>query len=307
MLRWLPPPIKGALFFVFLALNVLFWCVPLLTIALFKLLIPLPAWQRLCTRALIWIAEQWIEGNTWMMRQTQRMNWQVTGLDGLNYDGWYLITANHYSWADIFVLQAVFNRRIPFLKFFLKQELIYIPVMGLAWWALDFPFMKRYSRDYLARNPHKRGEDLETTRRACEKFKHVPVSIINFMEGTRNQPQRHAKQGSPFTYLLKPKAGGIAFVTAAMGEQIKTLLNVTLVYPENDVRSLRFWDFLCGRITRVIVHVEQMEIPPELLAGDYMNDDAFREMFQGWVNELWLEKDRLIGRLLHEERNLQTA
>ena len=110
---------------------------------------------------------------------------------------------------------------VPFLKFFLKKELIWVPILGIAWWALDFPFMKRYSAAVLKKRPHLRGKDIEITRQACKKFKSLPVSIMNFVEGTRFTREKHDKQKSPFTHLLKPKAGGIGFVLSTMGEQLQ--------------------------------------------------------------------------------------
>ena len=63
----------------------------------------------------------------------------------MHINGHYLVLANHQSWVDILVLQKVFNRRIPLLRFFLKRQLFWVPLLGLAWWALDFPFMGRYT------------------------------------------------------------------------------------------------------------------------------------------------------------------
>lgn len=83
------------------------------------------------------------------------------------------------------VLCCVFKDRIPMPKFFLKQQLLYVPFIGMACWALDMPFMRRYSREYLLRHPHKRGQDLATTRRSCEKFRAVPTTVVNYVEGTR--------------------------------------------------------------------------------------------------------------------------
>ena len=154
----------------------------------------------------------------------------VTGLNGLNPKGYYLVTANHQSWADILLMQHLLNRKIPLMKFFLKQELIYVPVIGLCWWALDFPFMKRHSKAYLKKHPEKHGKDLESTLKACEKFKTMPVSIVNYLEGTRFTEAKHNKQQSPFKHLLKPRAGGISYVIGALGEQVRTLLNITIVY-----------------------------------------------------------------------------
>lgn len=294
MLRNIPPALLGPLAFGMMALNTLFWVLPLYTITLFKLIVPIPAWRRLCTRWLISIAENWISINNAIFHHTQRTQWEVHGLEGLKRNDWYLVTANHQSWLDIFVLQRIFNRRIPFLKFFIKQELIWFPLMGLAWWALDFPFMKRYSKETLAKHPELRGKDLETTRKMCERFKDVPVSIINFLEGTRITAVKYRKQQSPYRYLLNPKAGGIAFVLAAMNERIETMLNVTIFYPDG---KASFWEFLQGKTPRIVVLIEKLAIPHNLLVGDYSNDDTFREQFQAWVRNLWQEKDALLGRL----------
>ncbi len=48
------------------------------------------------------------------------------------------------SWTDIVVLGHLFRDRLPVPKFFMKHELIYIPLLGLACWGLDMPFMRRY-------------------------------------------------------------------------------------------------------------------------------------------------------------------
>src|SRR6185436_13395597 len=104
-------------------------------------------------------------------------------------------------------------------------------LLGLAWWALDFPFMKRYTKQQLAKRPELAGRDIEATRRACAKFMHIPVSIMNFVEGTRFTRAKHDSQESPFQFLLKPKAGGVAFVLDAMGRALQSILDVTIVYP----------------------------------------------------------------------------
>ena len=210
--------------------------------------------------------------------------------------GWYLVMANHQSWVDILLLQNIFHARIPMLKFFLKKELIWVPVLGLAWWALDFPFMKRYSKAFLEKHPHLRGKDIEITRRACRKFKTVPVSIMNFVEGTRFTPQKHRRQASPYTHLLRTKAGGVAFVLAAMGEQLHTILDITIAYPRG---TGSFWDFICGKIPEVRIDVRSMPVEPSLI-GNYAMDESFRNRFQTWLNTLWADKDARMDRMLKD-------
>ena len=190
------------------------------------------------------IATAWVACNSGWMWLTQRTQWDVQGIHELPYRGWYLVNSNHQGAVDIFALQHVMNRRIPMLKFFIKQQLFYVPVIGLAWWALDFPFMKRHSAAALRKNPALREQDRETTRRACEKFALVPTSVMNFAEGTRFTPAKHAAQASPYRHLLKPKAGALALALHAMGHQFHSLVDVTLVYPDG---VPTFWQFLCGR------------------------------------------------------------
>lgn len=294
MLSFLPAPVLGVIAAILLALNTVFWCLLLYIPALLKLIVPITGFRVVCTRAIIWVSESWVACNTGWMKLTQATRWDVEGADQLRRQGWYLVLSNHQSWVDILAMQRVFNRKAPFLKFFLKKELIWVPVIGLAWWGLDFPFMKRHSREYLIRHPEKRGEDLITTRKACEKFRHTPVSVMNFVEGTRFTPAKHAKQKSSYTNLLTPKAGGAAFVLDAMGDAIETLVDVTIAYPGG---APSFWDFLCGRVSEVRMRVNVRPIPDHLKGRDYSSDAEHRRNMKGWMASLWAEKDELLTEL----------
>ncbi|MFH1138527.1 MAG: acyltransferase [Pseudomonadota bacterium] len=291
MFQALPGPVQGCVTLLLLLLNTCFCCLFLFPTAFLRLLVPLAFWQRLCGRIMTGIAVFWVGVNNLGIKITKRISWEISGLENLNPKGWYLVMANHQSWLDIVVLQKVLFRKIPFLKFFLKKELIWVPLLGQAWWALDFPFMKRYSKDFLNKHPELKGKDLETTREACKKFKTMPVSVVNFVEGTRFNLAKKVKQSAPYNHLLKPKAAGIAFVLGAMGEQFERILNVTIVYP-NGLRSM--WAFLCGKVRKINVIIESLPVTEEIL-GDYFNDDHFRIKFQGWLNDLWLDKDHLIN------------
>jgi 1-acyl-sn-glycerol-3-phosphate acyltransferase len=297
MLNFLPTPLIGLIASMLLGLNALFWVPILLLFAVVKLVLPFKAVRLLIDPILVAIAEAWISCNSGWMALTQRTAWDVEGIAGLDPHNWYLVNSNHQTWADIFVLQHLFNRRIPLLKFFIKQQLKWVPVMGLAWWALDFPFMRRHSEEYLKRHPEMRGKDQAATRRACEKFALIPTSVMNFLEGTRFTPVKHQRQQSPYRHLLKPKAGGIALALNAMGERFQAILDVTIVYPDG---APNFWDFLCGRLQRVIVRVQILPVPGQLMNSDYANDAAIREGFQRWVQQLWQDKDAQIARLLTE-------
>jgi len=294
MLNFLPAPVLGAIASLLLTLNTLLLVPFLMAFALVKLVLPFRAVRLALDPVLVTIAESWIANNSRWMALTQRTEWDVAGIAGLDPKNWYLVNCNHQTWADIFVLQHLFNRRIPLLKFFIKDQLKWVPVMGLAWWALDFPFMRRHSEDYLKRHPEMRGRDQEATRKACEKFSLIPTSVMNFLEGTRFTPAKHARQASPYRHLLKPKAGGIALALNAMGDRFRAILDVTIVYPDG---TPNFWEFLCGRLRRVVVRVQILPVPEDLMKGDYAADAAVREAFGRWVQQLWRDKDAQIARL----------
>lgn len=283
--------IRGAATSVLLGLNTLVVATLLIPPALAKLLLRFPAVRRPCDRLMNALASAWVATNNAWIQFNNPRPWDVRGTDGLNPRGWYLVSSNHQSWVDILVLQRIFHGRIPFLKFFLKQELIWVPVIGLAWWALDFPFMKR-GRGFGAK-----ANDLKTTREACQKFKLIPTTVINFVEGSRFTAAKHQAQGSAYRHLLKPKIGGLGTALAAMGEQFEALLDVTIVYPN---RTPTFWDVLSGQLGPVRVRVQQRDIPADVLGGCSTSDKAYRQRIAEWVESQWREKDQLIETLLRE-------
>ena len=245
MLRFLPPTARGVIAAILLGLNTLFWCALVFALALVKLAVPVRAVRVPIDHALNAVARRWVACNSGWMRLVQATRWDVDGLEGLDRHGWFMVNCNHQSWVDILVLQHLLNGRIPLLKFFLKQELIYVPVIGLAWWALDFPFMRRHSDAYLKAHPEKRFDDLNATRHACRKFARIPTSVMNFPEGTRFTRDKHRAQHSPYRHLLKPRAGALALALSILGDRFDALLDVTIVYPEG---APTFWQFLCGDV-----------------------------------------------------------
>ena len=285
--------IRGSLSLLFFVINTILWCGLIFIMSILKILIPIHSWRKFSNIILNSLANNWILVNNYNIKILNNIEWDVQGIENLSRKKWYMVISNHQSWVDILVLQKIFYRKIPFLKFFLKKELIWVPFLGIAWWALDFPFMRRYTKAFLKKYPHLKNKDIEITRKSCEKFKTIPVSIMNFVEGTRFTRTKYLKQQPPYSNLLKPKSGGIAFVLAAMNGQLQNILNVTIIY-QGGVKS--FWEFLCGRVKKIKVTVDTIPISEEL-HGDYFNDMGFKLDFQGWVNTLWDEKDKLINNI----------
>jgi len=289
--------LRGVFTLTLIVLNTILWGVPLLTLAAVKLVTPFAGAREALSRGLIALAEKWISFNTLILTTGGTLKLDRRGDLQLERREWYLMISNHRSWVDILVLQAAFNRQVPFLKFFIKDQLKWVPVLGLAWWALDMPFMRRHSREYLEKHPEARGRDLEATRRACEKFRRIPTTVINFVEGTRFTVAKRDAAGAPYRHLLPPRAGGVAFVLGAMGDMLHATLDVTLAY---GARTPSLWDLCCGRLKHVIVHVRRRAIEPWMTGGNYSDDPAFRHAFQRGLGTIWAEKDQLLDALQSE-------
>lgn len=249
-------------------------------------LVPSAAWRALCDRGCVRVSFAW---TIWNRRLFGLGGFRVDasiapGIE-LRGDKRYLIVSNHQTWTDILVLHALFHPRTPFLTFFLKKQLLYVPVFGVIWWALGFPYMERYTAAQVAKNPALKNRDLETTKRFCQRIRGKPYAIINFVEGTR-RTEKKAK-GSPFRHLLAPKAGGIATALQALDYEFDHVLDVTLRYGHS---RTSFVDLLSGRVGPVQADVREIPVA-DIPRGDYFADPAFAEQFRAWLNEQWRLKD----------------
>jgi 1-acyl-sn-glycerol-3-phosphate acyltransferase len=293
MFSFLPAPVIGLCTSLLLAISTVFWSFVLYFFAIFTL-IPLPRVRGFFIRIIHTLPVLWTDCNAFIYKLFLPTRFTVKGLEGLKENDWYILVANHQSWLDILVLFKVFNRKIPTLKFFMKRELLWqLPVASQACWLMGFPFMKRYSKEFLKKHPELKGKDIESTKQSCAKFKTMPSAILNFIEGGRFTLSKHQRQGSPYRFLLKPKAGGVAFALTVLSDTVHCILDVTVVYPDGNT----FLDFLCGKVKNIIVDVEAIPVTAEL-SGDYENDRESRTYFQQWLNQRWQKKDEKIDHIL---------
>lgn len=160
-------PLRLFLLSLLIAASTVLHVLPLLLVALLKALLlfrrPAAGLQRRADRD----GGSWIGVNGWMYRFTQtRID---LGEDApLARNGHYLVLANHQSWVDILVLQKVFNRRIPFMRFFLEEGsgCRCSAWHGGRWTSVHGPLHAEADREA----SELAGRDIESTRRACEKF-----------------------------------------------------------------------------------------------------------------------------------------
>jgi 1-acyl-sn-glycerol-3-phosphate acyltransferase len=287
--------LRAALLFLLLALNLVVMATPVALLGILKWLTP-GRLRREYFRILVPLSSTWVTNNDKIFDALLPTKYEVRGLPDKQLDGRFLLISNHVSWIDIAVIFRVFTWRLPFIRFFLKWPLIFSPILGQACWAMDFPFMRRYSAEYLEKHPEKRGADLTTTRTACRRYKKIPVSILNFVEGTRFTREKQADQESPYRHLLRPRYGGISYVFASMGDMLDAMYDVTLAFP--GIANPTFWLYISGQMPRIVIDVREIALRPEFFDESVTRPGPTREAFKQWMHEIWLEKDRRLGEIL---------
>ena len=258
-----------------------------------RAVIPLKSFKLFLAKISNKIGDLTVYGLKLIMLLMHGNNIQVINNEKYDMNKWYMAMSNHQSWADIFVLLTVANKKIPLLKFFMKKELWWIPFVFLANKTLNMPFVNRHSKSAIEKNPSLRTKDYENTLKSCKRFLRAPSTIFSYAEGTRFTSEKHKAQNSKYRNLLQPKIGGMATALSAMPE-IDTLINFSVVY-KSKKRSA--WFFLNGEMKDVKVFIKSYKIPENLKNRNYGSDHLYREEFKEWIEEIWDEKDRKIDEL----------
>ena len=282
----MPPTLAGLLAGAVLVLACVLAGTLFIPFTIAKALVPIPGFRRACTDVLFAIARQWASFNRLVYRLMYPIAWEIDVRGTLDPHRSYLLIGNHQSLIDILLTFDQFTHRTPPLCFFLKKELIWVPVIGWSCWAMDYPFMSRRSH----------RADLDATRKFCERFRDHPVTVANFAEGTRFSEAKRVERKSPYRHLLRPKAGGIALTLDAMGEQFAGIIDVTIAYRPS--RHPLVWSFLIGEQSTLAIQIDVLPVPQELLGGDYSNPEV-RGRFQTWLNALWTRKDAWLERMIN--------
>ena len=272
-------PIRGALAFTFIAASSVLWCTLIFCLGLVRPFFPKDRRIPLGT-AMTHMMAGWVRCAGWMLRVLRITRLHETNdeqMASLRPDGWYLVVSNHQTWADILVLVVALYGRIPQFKFFTKRELIWVPFIGPAMWFLEFPYVRRYSRQEIEANPALREHDRQATQKACVGFRQRPTSVLVFLEGTRFTVAKRDAQSSRYQRLLNPRTGGFSMVLENLADRLDAVVDVTIRYPNG---APGFWDFLCGRSPDVAIEIRALPLPK-----------VERDAVNAWVDHLWEEKD----------------
>jgi 1-acyl-sn-glycerol-3-phosphate acyltransferase len=290
--------IKGYTAALFIGANTAAACIPLFAMGLLRLL----TWgsgHHTLSRWMDGIIDYWVSSNRLLMAALGlcKVELKLPTNAQLSRDEWYMVISNHQTWTDILLLQTSLRPHLPPIKFFTKQQLIWLPFLGLAMWLLGFPYVRRASPEQIKRQPELKDRDQKATLASCEDFKRHPTAVLNFLEGTRFTEAKHALQPARFKRLLNPKIGGMAYVLQGMGTALSGVLDVTIQYPDNQPPS--FWDFLCGRCPSASLNVQLHSISAHISDGLDSNN---KQPLANWVDNLWQTKDNQLAKQVNLKR-----
>ena len=285
--------LRGIVVILLIACVTVLVCIPLFSMAVISFLLPAGVarvWKRWME---LWVFT-WTGFNRWLFKAIRltdiQLQWDAA--DTVSTDQWYLVVSNHQTWSDILILQTILWNRVPQIKFFTKEQLIWIPFIGIGMYVLGFPYVKRATKEQIARNPELKGSDRESIRTACRRFREYPSTLLNFIEGTRFTPAKHERQRREFTHLLNPKVGGLSYVVSDMGSTFHRLLDITIHYPGG---VPTFWAFLQGKCRHVTVIVGTHALPADVVTQTEEREQ--RRRLASWIDTLWHAKDQHLQRL----------
>ena len=238
------------------------------------------------------IAGFWADFMRWLLTTIQT-DYVITG-DRLDPRGTYLILANHQSWIDIMMVMVVLGKGTTLPRFFMKWELVYMPVINICAWVLDFPIMRRYTQEDIKDRPELKNRDFDYAHEVLSRNPERQCVVVNYAEGTRFTPEKHRKNRSPYKHLLKPKVGGPQLTLDCLRGRLDGIIDITLAYPGAKVSV---WRLMAGRVPKVMIHVERIELP----GGLEKTPETLAELkaFRGWMNSIWAKKDARIDQMIN--------
>jgi 1-acyl-sn-glycerol-3-phosphate acyltransferase len=239
------------------------------------------------------IAGVWA-GFTRTLMKTTRTQFDIQHPE-IDPKGTYLVIANHRSWIDIMVVMMTLGPNTTLPRFFMKWELIYVPVIGLCAWILDFPIMRRYSAEYLKDHPELKNRDFDYAQKVLRRHPDESCVVVNYAEGTRFSEAKRTQNRSPYQHLLKPKVGGPQLALDCLRDRLDGIIDLTIAYPGG---NLSVWNLMRNKVPHVIVETQMISLPEHL----QKRPETLPELkaFRGWMNDLWQAKERRLDALLSD-------
>jgi 1-acyl-sn-glycerol-3-phosphate acyltransferase len=266
--------------FLFITVNLMFWLPVLILCTLIRLLLPFGVVKKTTFFVVKMIYRFAVIASAWWFKNVLKIRFDIEDeeqvLANLSMNDSPLIICNHQSWFDTFLLQTLISRDGPMVKFLIKRELLWVPVLGWVCLVLDFPRLNRM------KDADSRSRDRKVTEQVSLKLGDEAGALLLFPEGTRFSSKKRQARQSPHENLLKPKQGGFNIILQATthdpGKNTR-LLDISIRYEPGDADC---WRCMSGAVD--LIHVKVTSTDTRQIA-----DGAV------WLEDCWREKDKWLS------------
>jgi len=250
--------------------NLLLSFALLLPISIISWLIPLPAVTRCCNFIADLIYRIAVKIDTFWIQQVLGIKLVIKGK--ANTQQTPVVICNHQSWFDIPLVQHVITGNGPIIKFLVKREIVWIPIIGWICLVLNFPRLRR------GNNNGKGESDFSIIQKASEGHGNESGALLIFPEGTRFTQTKKANQKAPYHHLLKPRTGGLKMIKQH-ADADTSLVDITIDYHQKDIH---IWHCLRAEPSKITITLEHYSL-------------AEIDDIETWLNNRWLEKDKRLS------------
>ena len=240
----------------------------LIPVSIVSWLMPTPILSRACFFIVDLVYRVAVKVDSFWMRKVVGIDLIIKG--EVNNHKSPVVICNHQSWFDIPLLQEVITGNGPIIKFLIKRELVWVPIIGWICLALDFPRLHR------GKNANTGENDFSIIRKASKSHGNESGALLIFPEGTRFTEQKKIAQDAPYRNLLKPRSGGLEMIKKHAASDTP-LVDITIDYHQ---KGVHIWNCLHGVPNKITITFEHFKL-------------AEIEDIGGWLNERWREKDKL--------------
>jgi 1-acyl-sn-glycerol-3-phosphate acyltransferase len=178
---------------------------------------------------------------------------------------------------------ARLSQRLIDIKWVIKEEVKYIPGLGLGLMVIGSLFLKRnWTRD-------RRRIESTFRRMTCQGH---PFLLMLFPEGTRFTPEKvrspksikhfNMRHMQCFSEVLFPKLKGFVASVQLLRPKIDAVYDITIVYPTEEPLGINYFS---GKLDKVTVHIKRTAV------SDLPEDESG---VGEWLVEAFRQKDELI-------------
>lgn len=229
----------------------------------------------------------WLKINHFVFFHLTGISFELDIKGDFRKDGWYIIVANHVSWADTFCVLGLVGLKVPLVRMFMKSAFRWVPFMGQAAILMNMPIVKSFSVADMRKTPGFRKRYVSDLVASCKVLSNRPSSLLVYPEGGRYTTKTSKNKKGQFSFLLAPSHLAVELAAQVYSKNSPRLVDVSIAY-EGDLQKVNLWRVFTGKVSRIAIKIREHPISEDLLT------EGSKVLWSKRLFELWEEKDRFI-------------